>query len=507
MRHYLDMEAAIEGLAGEKSQFVENLRLQSRTLSAEVSALIGTGWNGAAADEFKNLFEKTDAALLKMATGIENWHDAIRSIAKPNGRDAIHDACDSLLRRFDGGGAGMLTGVLEFNDGIGDEIGRTLTYFCMNMDDVNNALGRLDRKAQGLSRSYNGLRMKEIASRVRSYTEEHVAFSSTYVSAAQRYGEFLNVAFQLLLEANSCINDSQSLYAKATKTHTPASDKTSPLHRAKSFTKFLMSLPEGDRAAIEELCYAAPEPYRTIFFAYIGKIIIRDSTDGVNGQSLSIPFNLGIFIDTRSQNTITINGVTYKEWYHTLFHEIGHSINYATCDLEVNKDLDDAIKIDVQDYLTAVANKGYASFPNEINDIINHIMKGSYLTGMASAKEVEIYNYIVSEMELEIGTRKDSLFDFALSGVSDVYGGATLNVIAGDWQHDRNYWGLPYQSIQREMFAENFGDGFLNYTEKRANQEKFLPTASAILNGDPNDSNDIGMIGQIGGQAQQKLGW
>jgi len=67
---------------------------------------------------------------------------------------------------------------------------------------------------------------------------------------------------------------------------------------------------------------------------------------------------------------------------------------------------------DVQDYLTTVANKGYASFPNEINDIINHIMKGSYLTGMASAKEVEIYNYIVSEMELEIGTRKDSLFGY-----------------------------------------------------------------------------------------------
>jgi hypothetical protein len=267
----------------------------------------------------------------------------------------------------------------------------------------------------------------------------------------------------------------------------------------------LGDLPAQDRIALEEICYNAPEPYRTILFANMDKVKIL-GTEGIGDSSMSVPGGFGIFIDTSDTTPITVNGVSMPRWYSTLFHEIGHSIDYATDASKVDGVLNATIRSDVEDQLKQLG-LNYSTNQSDIDKAVSKILAGNKIEIIPTDPQKLLQLNIQLDMTKILKTAIPPFTppDYTYSGISDTYGGVTKNAIEGEWSHKNYYWYIPFISPGLETFADNFSDGVLDYKDKRIIQDTYLPKTSALLNGDPNDPLDRGMLGNIYDESKERL--
>lgn len=528
MRHYLDMTEAIDKLFGVHSDYVDYAREQSKNLTIDIDDLLTKGWHGEAANTFSDFYTRMDTAHRDMADGVEKWHEIVRGCSQNTGREAILNGCNAVLQEFEGSPIRFITGILEYEDAVVDNMTTASQNFFMDMNDICDRLDSVNRKANSLNRCYSSLKIKELSNKISEYGEGNLHFSNGYVQATNTYSQYINKLYSFLLDAVAKLDTTYKGLEKVKPTIS-TNNPTSPAYRALAFSEVLVSLPAADRAAIEKLAYDAQEPYRTVFFAYIDKVNIL-TTDGIPGAggSMSLP-NIGIFLDTSDNGLIEINGQMMPRWYAVLFHEIGHTIDYATDNSDINI-LDDSIKQDVTNMLERLG-QGFSNDPDAIKKAIDNIMNGKRLDKQPTDPSKQLQWDIQEQMKRYL--KGDGDFDgdgvedlpngtdkYRRSGVSDVYGGVTKNAVKGTYGHDDSYWGIwqgatavtgligliPHLTPGLELFAENFSDGMLNYTDKRAQQDVFLGETSKLLNGDTANPNDAGMMGDVMREAQYRMG-
>lgn len=231
--------------------------------------------------------------------------------------------------------------------------------------------------------------------------------------------------------------------------------------------KFLEPLSLKDKIEIKYLLYNAEEPYRTLAIKYLDRVEIN----------LSPIENTGAFYP--DNNAIKINIMDDRNnprgKYYTLFHEIGHAIDYnAGRDYGFDGFFTDYYKINgkslndhiYQDARTDIAlsihlflrSGEYRHLTLEErsqirSNVLENILKQNKNFNKLTKLEKEIFKEIRYQYWLKLKGPENE-------AASDVYGGVTNNVITGQYNHNSSYWFDGKKRIQepnKEAFAEYFG--------------------------------------------------
>ncbi len=280
----------------------------------------------------------------------------------------------------------------------------------------------------------------------------------------------------------------------------------------------LQKIPPQHREAITEIIDCAPEPYHGIFLAYTDKIRLnRKSLTFIHSllfrqsEGMSLPY-FGIFMSIPEQSrNLTINGKQYPQWYETLFHEIGHSIDYLSG--HSSKKLNPYLIEDVKNYIYSMAREIYSFDETTKEKATQNFLKGIKADDQASDEVGQLQYKIFLELRKRIP--QDSY-------LYDVIGGVTKNALTKTVQghtlgglHEDRYWYsqskatylanrlpligrlVPAISPGLEYFAHNFCDGMLHNQASLNLSKTVFPITSKILLGVSPSNSKEGFVSPI----------
>lgn len=277
-----------------------------------------------------------------------------------------------------------------------------------------------------------------------------------------------------------------------------------------------------DRYNIMYLVYTADEPFRSIYLDTLGSYTLGDVTltDGCF-------YTKGGSTDTSSfavANTVNLNPrislyMDPKGAYTTFFHECGHAIDSNLGETDsYSKEYEDGTNFDV------IYNDVYSRITAEIWNYINinpdikdesattrliytanviSAIKNNGDTSSLNPYELTIYNDIrdLFDNELAVGGTNSHTYSgspaLIRSGLSDIYGGITNNVIVdgrGHWgmadtdgdgvEDTYSYWyypdgdnaGKPTLAQVTEMWAHYYSFGITGNTEAMNDMNDYMPS-------------------------------
>ncbi len=269
------------------------------------------------------------------------------------------------------------------------------------------------------------------------------------------------------------------------------------------------------------LVYTSEEPYRSVFLNSLGTYTLGDVTlssgcfysPGGSSTNVNVkPHSVNLCPSTSLYTDL-------KGPYVTFFHECGHAIDdlaideNAYCDSYMDGTNFDVISGDVYNYLEASISDycndnvtGTDEQKDKITQNVLNAIRNNGDTSGLSATERTVYKNIVKNMEAELnqtsstylsinssGTTSNSL---SHSGISDVYGGVTNNIIVGNRGHwgqddkdkdgdgdtsEYTYWYSltnPNQHTgaqESEMWAHYFSFGIVGHEDAMSAMEKYFP--------------------------------
>lgn len=271
------------------------------------------------------------------------------------------------------------------------------------------------------------------------------------------------------------------------------------------------------------LVYTSEDPFRTLFIDSLGTYTLGDVTlaeaDGCFYSSNGISDNPNVTMRSVNlcQSMSLYNDV--KGPYVTFFHECGHAIDdrasffgsYSNRYMDksnydvIYEDVYTFLESEIEDYCE---HNSVATTEEEINVIVENVLNAIKNNGDVSgltATENSVYDNIVANMKIELnetsssylsidstGTTTNSL---SRSGISDVYGGITNNVIVGERGHwgkddddddgdgnteEYTYWYSltdptePTGKQEREMWAHYFSYGMVGHEDAVNDMHTYL---------------------------------
>lgn len=252
---------------------------------------------------------------------------------------------------------------------------------------------------------------------------------------------------------------------------------------------------EFDRNNIMYIAYTSDEPCRSLFFSTLGTYIIG-RTD-LSGKSYFTRF--GDDDDGTPANSINFDADS--AFYHcptgaytTFFHECGHAIDYnrnadtffsnvymdgSNYDM-IAGDVYAHLETEITNYINAKVISGVPSAAAyqacSVEKIMECIKNGGDKSGL-SGDEVRVYDGVSKKIEANLNLRSQNKRyedeygvlqrTLVMSGISDVYGGVTNNVIVGKRGHWDTKTSGPYQGEYIYWFNPETG-------ERTGNQEREL---------------------------------
>jgi len=295
--------------------------------------------------------------------------------------------------------------------------------------------------------------------------------------ARKRYGDYLN--------AHPGDLDKLVIILRYEDAHPQAVEK---------IDTFLKPLDTQDIIGIKFIVYSAQEPYRGLWIKYLDQYNIVDTK------------NSGVFVS--GDNTLTFDVTADRNdkrgSYYTFFHECGHAIDYFSGGKNY---FTDSFKDKNGNNLTSYI---YQDVENNFNVCIGDLFQNDSSFSNWSKSEQEaarqtVINNLLNDRIIGLGdsnaqTLQDLLIDKyeillkdAVNNCpSDIYGGATNNIIVGDYGHkdiDANgttYWFKADGSLRRdpnkECFAEWYSHKILQNDSNLTSIETYLPESEQFMN-------------------------
>lgn len=263
---------------------------------------------------------------------------------------------------------------------------------------------------------------------------------------------------------------------------------------AKQLNKFLSSgkfnnLTDEEKNRIKAIAYTAKEPYRSIFLNDLKNLKLYTTKSPEDVSFFFHEETNGIYrFFMKDKGKIHL---TEDHDFLTIFHESGHSLDFI-CDaynmsgfdthnflyydknLKAHITLEDAIDYDI------FYNKNN---PNSITSILN----GDYRTNriITALKNGNIADLSEDDRKLAtytINTFKQNLPDGRSShSVSDIYGGATKNLLQEGYGHDDDYWETSPENKSLELWAEYYGDNIMGNKASLNTTRSYFPTATKVM--------------------------
>ena len=257
---------------------------------------------------------------------------------------------------------------------------------------------------------------------------------------------------------------------------------------------FLASLELQDIIGIKSIAYKADEPYRKLWFKYLDRYEITDTTrSGVfYSDSKTLVFDVAKDRDNP------------RGKYYTFFHECGHAIDYfygqdqgedwysGTFRNDVGESLSDTIIEDVRNNVSVT-----------INDILSNHSYDSWTMQDKETAKINVLNNIMAQNTLTITDNERiiqnqviQVYDNILSGptnnvASDMYSGVTNFTFQGDYSHKNSkdkegtYWFYNDGTVRRlpnkECFAEYYSYCVIRGDEAKKSMESYLPKAKKTI--------------------------
>ena len=271
---------------------------------------------------------------------------------------------------------------------------------------------------------------------------------------------------------------------------------------------------EYDKANIKFIAYTSEGDCHTAFFSCIG--YIQDETwsnDGsIDGNEIAhfSPDRKTVFLNLHSDGLNDADGS-----YTTVFHELGHAIDYNMCSwfdnaednekkscymtdmlyfYSVKENLYTALYDDTRNYFTKIVNAyneklGQFKLSDESKKkIVEAMLDGRKGWTTLNPYEKAIYDALRDVIELQPGYKN--------LAVSDIIGGVTNNTVAGQrisvgslvgtlgTGHKRSYWydgNSPTNNQSKEFFAEYMSYLMTGQTEKVEKMRQIFPKASEMI--------------------------
>ena len=427
-------------------------------------------------DYHKKLIDAEDMTAEKIEAIFEAVHDVDDDTL--TNIDIVRGLIESLQRSFDS---------LKANIQIGNYEGTTKPLALPTEDyteKIGNEVSVTDAKT--CAEVYNAYRDGDIE-KVQEYLDSEVdelsrdvtAFGNQYTRTDLKVREEMVVDFYRLIDPDSA-DGFDELFDSCNDT-----------------------ISEFDRYNIMYIVYTADEPYRSVYLDSLGTYTLGDFNSSVKPNQFRPGEN--------TVNVNTDNGMfsDVKGPYTTFFHECGHAIDYnflgdnyysvqydfgQNTDIiiaDVYSNIEDSINdyIDDDPVLSTLSDDDKAAYCQHVIECIQNGGDRSYLT---NTDEEQIYDDIVTQYDTELSAEGTSITlsngngAKVRAGISDIYGGATNNVINGDRGHyDTNdsgeytYWfdsnGNPTQNQSSEMFAHYYSYGITGNDEAMDDMRDYLP--------------------------------
>lgn len=271
---------------------------------------------------------------------------------------------------------------------------------------------------------------------------------------------------------------------------------------------------EYDIANIKFIAYTSEGNCHTAFFSCIGYIQVETwSNDGsIDGTEIShfSKDRKTVFLNLHSDGLNDADGS-----YTTVFHELGHAIDYNMCNwfdnaednekkschmtdmlyfYSVKENLYTALYDDTRNYFTKIVNAsneklGQFKLSDESKKkIVEAMLDGRKGWTTLNPYEKAIYDALRDVIELQPGYKN--------LAVSDIIGGVTNNTVAGQrisvgslvgtlgTGHERSYWydgNSPTNNQSKEFFAEYMSYLMTGQTEKVEKMRQIFPKASEMI--------------------------
>ncbi len=252
---------------------------------------------------------------------------------------------------------------------------------------------------------------------------------------------------------------------------------------AKKFDTLLDSgnepIKEFDRYNIMYIAYTADEPFRELFLGTLGMYTLGDVTySGTSFYTQDGNLKKSAYA---KENTVNLNPdkILYydeKGPYNTFFHECGHAIDYqfgngnyysrqymdGTNFDVISGDVYGKIESEIREYCDySFKQKTDEEKENIFKNVLACITSNSGVSTLESDTERKIYNNVKNRMKMQLNATgeykaetKDGEQAEALirAGISDIYGGVTNNIIAGN----RGHWGQDKKDADKDGNIEEY---------------------------------------------------
>lgn len=482
-------------------------------------------WKGSAANEYDNIFTQAKSIFTTASTNIEMYNNVLKQLVADT-VEAIEEVCKKVEPHFTNNYLGSFDHKAAVNVSSCESV---CSYCDTSKDHINNVLDKLEEvktKSQSSSVSYGDIydSADSIITELTEYYDEIVSFKKHIYDALGMYDDLdtlaasgLDSAYSVLTGAyNSIIN----LQPRASD-----SNPSSPIYRAQEFTRVLMSLPYPGRNDIEAMAYAASEPYRTIFFAFIDQVNVKSNSGGnyFDSSTNTIYYNFKPSLAPLMVSGPDGNYQIYPEWVYGFFHEVGHCIDYhmkewnftsySNGESPYSEQFFSAMRSDVKNTLQRVATDPNIAGKYSADEIAaaienilarNHINQSSAITRSELA-QIDIIDYLKRTLQKEYNNN-----NYLYENVTDIMGGVTNNAIGIERHHYPNtskgenysnwgYWynvssGEPTGAQQSEFFSNEFKAGMAGLSTYTSATETYFPEASAVYKQILEDMNEIAQI-------------
>ena len=197
-----------------------------------------------------------------------------------------------------------------------------------------------------------------------------------------------------------------------------------------------------------------PNDVKGVWNKYSDDIVLTDSKSRVNGH------NRG---EVRFNARTDLSGSEFYEKGDTFFHEFGHNIDYLAGGRTYGSSFTEQVKL-----------SNGKNFGETIYDEVQNMLKAE--PGKASDKRSSLYKKLMADYEND---------PKSMAVISDVYGGATNNVLSLGIGHKKTYW----QPAKTRSFTPSKEDKE-NFRNKMVGREGFAGMFAA----DANNSVQVDML-------------
>lgn len=280
---------------------------------------------------------------------------------------------------------------------------------------------------------------------------------------------------------------------------------------------------EFDRKNIMYIAYTADEPFRSLYLETLGMYTLGDVTADKSLYTSSGCIDISPYAVANTVNLNPDDALYYdvKGPYNTFFHECGHAVDYQLGDNDyysrqyMEGSNYDIISGDVYTYIEGEIHKyideNFEEYEEEKEmtcmQVINCIKNRGESSYLQSQAAKDVFRIIDDEITMQLNKKGKGDYmaqsksgkrvaAYVRSGISDIYGGVTNNVIAGTrghWGRDEEdldgdgnieeftYWydiESPYEPTGKqeiEMWAHYFSFGITGNNEAMNDMQTYLP--------------------------------